>query len=29
VKPGAHTPATALGPEFVRSLDGISVTPLS
>jgi saccharopine dehydrogenase (NAD+, L-lysine-forming) len=28
-KPGAHTPATAFGPEFVRSLDGVSVTMLS
>ena len=29
VQPGAHTPATAFGPEFVRSLDGITVTLLS
>ena len=28
VKPGVHTPATAFGPEFVRSLDGVSVTLL-
>ena len=27
-KPGAHTPATAFGPDFVRSLDGITVTLL-
>jgi short subunit dehydrogenase-like uncharacterized protein len=24
--PGAHTPATALGPDFVRTLDGVTVT---
>jgi|1186.fasta_scaffold55897_1 short subunit dehydrogenase-like uncharacterized protein len=28
VRPGAHTPATALGPDFVRTLDGVSVTML-
>jgi saccharopine dehydrogenase (NAD+, L-lysine-forming) len=27
-KAGAHTPATAFGPDFVRSLDGVSVTML-
>jgi short subunit dehydrogenase-like uncharacterized protein len=26
--PGAHTPATAFGPEFVRQLDGVTVTIL-
>ena len=26
VKPGAHTPATAFGPDFVRELDGVTVT---
>ncbi len=26
VAPGAHTPATAFGPEFVETLDGVSVT---
>lgn len=26
VRPGAHTPATALGPDFVHSLDGVKVT---
>jgi saccharopine dehydrogenase (NAD+, L-lysine-forming) len=26
IAPGAHTPATALGPEFVRELDGVTVT---
>ncbi|HEV8568977.1 MAG TPA: saccharopine dehydrogenase NADP-binding domain-containing protein [Actinoplanes sp.] len=25
-RPGAHTPATALGPDFVHSLDGVKVT---
>jgi saccharopine dehydrogenase (NAD+, L-lysine-forming) len=25
-RPGAHTPATALGPHFVHSLDGVNVT---
>jgi saccharopine dehydrogenase (NAD+, L-lysine-forming) len=25
-KPGAHTPATAFGPDFVRELDGVTVT---
>jgi saccharopine dehydrogenase (NAD+, L-lysine-forming) len=29
VTPGAHTPATALGPDFVRTLDGVEVTLLS
>jgi short subunit dehydrogenase-like uncharacterized protein len=24
--PGAHTPATALGPDFVRHLSGVSLT---
>ena len=28
VTPGAHTPATAFGPDFVRSLDGVTVTLL-
>jgi saccharopine dehydrogenase (NAD+, L-lysine-forming) len=26
IAPGAHTPATALGPDFVRELDGVTVT---
>jgi saccharopine dehydrogenase (NAD+, L-lysine-forming) len=26
IAPGAHTPATALGPDFVRELDGVAVT---
>jgi short subunit dehydrogenase-like uncharacterized protein len=26
IPPGAHTPATALGPDFVRELDGVRVT---
>jgi short subunit dehydrogenase-like uncharacterized protein len=26
VPAGAHTPATAFGPEFVESLDGVTVT---
>jgi saccharopine dehydrogenase (NAD+, L-lysine-forming) len=26
---GAHTPATALGPDFVRTLDGVTITMLS
>jgi short subunit dehydrogenase-like uncharacterized protein len=25
IAPGAHTPATALGPDFVRELDGVTV----
>jgi short subunit dehydrogenase-like uncharacterized protein len=25
-RPGAHTPATALGPDFVRSLTSVTVT---
>jgi short subunit dehydrogenase-like uncharacterized protein len=28
VTPGAHTPATAFGPDFVRSLTGVTVTLL-
>jgi short subunit dehydrogenase-like uncharacterized protein len=26
IAPGAHTPATALGPDFVRELDGVTIT---
>ncbi|HWB37560.1 MAG TPA: hypothetical protein VHA75_16215, partial [Rugosimonospora sp.] len=29
VPPGAHTPATALTPDFVRELDGVAVSPVS
>jgi short subunit dehydrogenase-like uncharacterized protein len=29
VKPGTHTPATAFGSAFVRSLDGVTVGPLT
>jgi saccharopine dehydrogenase (NAD+, L-lysine-forming) len=29
VKPGSHTPATAFGSSFVRSLDGVTVGPLT
>ncbi|MEU0555411.1 saccharopine dehydrogenase NADP-binding domain-containing protein [Dactylosporangium sp. NPDC006015] len=27
IPPGTHTPATALGPAFVQTLDGVTVTP--
>jgi len=29
IAPGAHTPATALGPDFVRELDGIHLSPVT
>jgi short subunit dehydrogenase-like uncharacterized protein len=29
VAPGAHTPATAFGPEFLDDLDGVRVTPVA
>lgn len=29
VPPGAHTPVTAFGPDFVRELDGIQVSPVN
>ncbi len=29
VSPGAHTPATALGADFVRELDGVEVSPIT
>ena len=27
IAPGTHTPATALGADFVLTLDGVTVTP--
>jgi short subunit dehydrogenase-like uncharacterized protein len=29
VAPGAHTPSTAFGPEFVETLDGVSLPPVT
>ncbi|GAB3876188.1 hypothetical protein GCM10029964_022290 [Kibdelosporangium lantanae] len=29
VKPGAHTPSTAFGPDFVRELKDVTVGPIT